>query len=99
MLLVRTNIDHYVVPVSGLQHLDATALQLVLTTRPVKVVSAYLSPTRSLNDSELIECLRGGIPVLVAGDLSAKHKECYSRLITASDLLMHDYANGNCCLV
>jgi hypothetical protein len=41
-ILVHKGIDHYAVPVSGLQHLEATAIHLVLATRPVKLVSAYL---------------------------------------------------------
>jgi exonuclease III len=45
-VLVHKGIDHYAVSVSGLQHLEATAIHLVLATRPVKLVSAYLSPTR-----------------------------------------------------
>jgi hypothetical protein len=44
-ILVRRGIDHYVVPVSGLQHLKTTAIHLLLASRPVKIVSAYLSPT------------------------------------------------------
>jgi hypothetical protein len=37
---VRRGIDYYAVPVSGLQHLEATAMHLVLATRPVKLVAA-----------------------------------------------------------
>jgi exonuclease III len=39
-ILVQKSIDHYAVPVSGLQYLEATAIHLVLATRPVKLVSA-----------------------------------------------------------
>jgi exonuclease III len=41
-ILVRRGIDHYAVPVSGLQHLEATAIHLVLATRPMKLVAAYI---------------------------------------------------------
>jgi hypothetical protein len=47
-ILVHKGIDHYAVPVSGLQYLEATPTHLVLATRPVKLVSAYLAPTRAL---------------------------------------------------
>jgi exonuclease III len=63
-ILVRRGIDHYAVPVSGLQHLEATAIHLVLATRPVKLVAAYLSPTRLLIQSDLSECLSGGVILL-----------------------------------
>jgi exonuclease III len=34
-ILVHRGIDHYAVPFSGLQHLEATAIHLVLAIRPV----------------------------------------------------------------
>jgi hypothetical protein len=40
-ILVHKGTDHYAVPVLGLQYLEATAVHLVLATRPVKLVSAY----------------------------------------------------------
>jgi hypothetical protein len=49
-ILVHKGIDHYAVPVSGLQYLEATAIHLVLATKPVKLVSAYLAPTRPLGE-------------------------------------------------
>jgi exonuclease III len=47
-ILVQKGIDHYAVPVSGLQYLEATAIHIALATRPVKLVSAYLAPTSPL---------------------------------------------------
>jgi hypothetical protein len=82
-ILVHNGIDHYAVPVSGLQQLEATAIPFVLATRPVKLLSAYLAPTRPMIGSDVTECLSGGNPVLMAGDLNAKHKDWNSRLITA----------------
>jgi hypothetical protein len=63
VILVRWGIDHYAVPASGLQHLEATAIYLLLSTRPVKFVAAYLSTTRPLIESDLTECLSRGFPV------------------------------------
>jgi exonuclease III len=65
-ILVRRDIDHYAA-VSGLRHLEATAIHLVLANRPVKFVAAYLSPTRPLIESDLNECLSGGSPRLDGG--------------------------------
>ena len=48
--------------------------------RPVKLAAVYLSPLRSLVDADLLECIGGGTPVLLAGDLNAKHKDWNSRL-------------------
>jgi exonuclease III len=61
-ILVHKGVDHYAVPVSGLQYLEATAIHLVLATRPVKIMSAYLAPTRPLIESDLTECLSGESP-------------------------------------
>jgi hypothetical protein len=90
VIVVHTGIDHYSVPVSGLQYLEATAIHLVLATRPVKLVSAYLEPTRPLIESHMTDCLTGGIPVLMAGDLKAKHKDWNSRLTTARGSLLRN---------
>jgi hypothetical protein len=76
----------------------ATAIHLVLANRLVKIVAAYLSPTRPLIESDLNECLSGGLPVLMAGDLNAKHTDWNSRLITTRGALLRDYANSNACL-
>jgi hypothetical protein len=60
-------------PVSDLQHLEATAIHLVLANRPVKDVEAFVSPTRPLIESDLTECLGGGFPDLMTGVLTAKN--------------------------
>jgi hypothetical protein len=98
-ILVRRGIDHYAVPVLGLQHLEATAIHLVLATRPVKLMSAYFSPTRPLIESDLSECLSGGFPILMAGNLNAKHTDLNSRLTTARGSLLRDYALRHTCLI
>jgi hypothetical protein len=89
-ILVLRDIVHYAVPVSGLRHLEATAIHLVLVNRPVKIVAAYLSPTRPLIESDLNGCLSGGLPVLMAVDLNAKHTDWNSRLITTRGALLRD---------
>jgi hypothetical protein len=86
-------------PVLGLQYLEATAIHLVLATRPVKPVSAYLLSTRHSIESNLNESLSGGIPFLMAGDINMKPKDWNSRLITARGSLLPDYADRNSCLI
>jgi hypothetical protein len=56
--------------------------------------AVYLSPTQSLT-----ECLSGDSPVLMTGDLDAKHRDWNYRLTTARGSLLYDYANRNSCLV
>jgi hypothetical protein len=82
----------------GLQYLEVTDTHFVLATRPVKLVSACLSPTRPLMESDMTECLSWEIPVLMACDFNGKHTDWNSRLITARGSLLCDYADGNSCL-
>jgi hypothetical protein len=74
-------------------------MHLVLARRPVKIVATYLSPTRPLIDSDLTACLSRGLPVLMVGDLNAKHKVWNSRLFTARGALVRDYSDGNAFLI
>ena len=80
MILVRRGIDHYSVPVSNLRQMEATAICVNIGGRPVKLVAVYLSPLLSLADADLFECISRGTPVLLAGDINAKHKDWNSRL-------------------
>ena len=68
-ILVRRGIVHHSVPVLGLTHLEATAIQVTLAGRPVIVLVAYLSPSRPLIGADISACFGGGLPVLMASDL------------------------------
>jgi hypothetical protein len=94
-ILVHKGIDHKAVPVSGLQYLQATAIHLVLGTGPVKLLSAYLAPTRPSIESDVTECLSRGIPALMVGDLNDKHMDWNSELIAANGSLFRDYSHRN----
>jgi hypothetical protein len=67
--------------------------------RQVKLVAAYLAPNRPIIKSDLSACLSGGHPVLMAGDLNAKHVDWNSRLNTTRGKRLRDYANRNSCLI
>jgi len=79
-ILVRRGIVHHSVPDPGLTHLEATAVQVTLAGRPVKILAAYLSPSRPLIGPHLTACFGGGLPVMLAGHLNDKHVDCNSRL-------------------
>ena len=98
-ILVRRGIVHHAAPVLGLTHLEATDIQVTLASKPVKILAAYLSPTRPVIASDLSACLGGSLPVLMAGDLNAKHVEWNCRLITKTGRLLRDYADKNSCLI
>jgi hypothetical protein len=67
----------------------------MLANKPVKTLAVYLSSTRPLIVSDLAACLGGGLSVLMAGDLNAKHVDWISRLITKRGKLLRDYADKN----
>jgi hypothetical protein len=55
-ILVRRGIVHHPVPVPGLTYLEATAVQVTLAGRPVKILAAYFSPFRPLIATDLTAC-------------------------------------------
>jgi hypothetical protein len=79
--------------------LEATAIQVTVAGKPVKILAAYLSPSRPLIRADLSACFGGVMPVLMAGDLNAKHVDWNSRLTTRRGELLRDYADGNSCLI
>jgi hypothetical protein len=82
-----------------LAFIKAVGSMVMLAAKPVKILAAYLSPTRLLIASDLSACIGGGLPVLMAGDLNAKHVEWNSRLITKRGRLLRNYADKNSCLI
>ena len=86
-------------PVPGLTHLEATAIQVTLAGKLVIVLAAYLSPSRPLIGADLTACFGGATPILMAGDLNAKHVDWNSRLSTRRGKLLRDYADANSCLI
>jgi hypothetical protein len=61
------------VPVPSLTNLEATAVHVTFAGRPVKILAAYLSPSRPLIGADLTAGFGEGLPVLMAGDLNDKH--------------------------
>jgi hypothetical protein len=77
------------------RHLEDTAIHLVSTTRPKKLVSAYLSPTKTLIESDRNECLSGGFLVLMAFEVNENCSVMNSILIRDQNMLLRIYANKN----
>jgi len=98
-ILIRRGTTHQSVPIPGLTHLEATAIQVTMAGKPVIIIPAYLSPSRPLIGADLFACFGGGMPVLMAGELNAKHVDWNLRLSTRRGKLLRDYADGNSCLI
>ena len=56
--------------------MEATAIQITMAGKPVKILVAYLSPSRPLIGANLSACFGGEMPVLMATDLNDKHVDC-----------------------
>jgi len=98
-ILIRRGIVHHSVPVPDLTHFEATAVQVILDGRQVKILAAYLSTSCPLIGADLTACFGGGLPVLMAGDLNAKHVDWNSRLTTIRGKLLRVYTDENFCLI
>jgi hypothetical protein len=72
-----------------------TAIQIMLAPKPVINLVAYLSPFRPVIGADLDACFGGWLPVLLAGDLNAKHVDWNSRLRKRWRILLRDYADEN----
>jgi hypothetical protein len=66
-------------------------------TPQIQAVSSH--PSRPLIGTDLGACFGGGLPVLLASDLNAKHVDWNSRLNTRRGKLLRDYADENSCLI
>jgi len=73
IIYVRRGLDQNSVPVPGLTHLEAIAIQVTLAAKPVLILAAKLSPTHPQIGAELNTCLCRELPVLMARYLNEKH--------------------------
>ena len=73
-------------PIPGLTHLDATAIQVILAGKPVKIVA------NPLIGADVSACFGGGLSVKMAGDLGNKHVDWNLRLSTRQGNV-RDYAD------
>jgi hypothetical protein len=98
-ILVRRGIVRHSVPVPGLTHLEATDIQVTLAGKPVIVLAAYISLSRPLIGADLTACFSAEVPILMAGDLNAKHVDWNSQRSTRRGKLLRDYTDENSCLI
>jgi hypothetical protein len=71
----------------------------MLAEKPVIILAAYLSPFRPLIGADIDACFGRGLPVMLAGDLNAKHLDWNSRLSMRRGKLLRDYADEKSCLI
>jgi exonuclease III len=74
-IFVRQSIVCHSVPIPGVTHLEAIAIQVTIASKPVKILTAYLSSFRPLIGADQSACFEGEMPVLMAGDFNDKHMD------------------------
>jgi hypothetical protein len=85
--------------VQCLRYLETTAIQAILTSKTVKILAVYLTPTRNLIDSDMSDCPAGRHMFLLVSDLNAKHVGWNFRLIKTKSRFWYVYANENSFLI
>jgi len=98
-IFVRRGIVHHSVPVPGLTHLEATAIQVKLAGKTVLILAVYLSLSRPLIGADLTASFGGVLPNVMAGDFNAKHVDQNTRLNARRGKLLRDYADENSSLI
>ena len=72
---------------------------MTLAGRTLKILAAYLSPSRPLLGADETACFSGGLPVLMASNLNVKHLDWNSRLTKRRGKLLRYYADSNSCMI
>lgn len=80
-VLVRRNTIHQPLPLPNLQSIDTLGVELQLGNKHLQLYAAYRPPTRSLILSDIHALLDTPHPILIMGDLNAKHPAWNSRLL------------------
>jgi hypothetical protein len=69
----------------------------MLASIPVVILAVYFLPSQPLNELDISASLGDGLPILMEGDLNAKHVDLNSRLLMTWGRC--DYTNKNSCLI
>jgi len=78
--------------------LEETAIYVMLASGPMKILAVYLMPSRPIVDLDVSASFSSGYPILMAGDLSAKHLDWNPSPTTRGSLLC-GYTCENSCLI
>ncbi|GLV44744.1 hypothetical protein CBL_05211 [Carabus blaptoides fortunei] len=88
-IYVRRNLDHSEIDVPDTQHLEANAIVLnTATTGPIRLMSAYNSPSHPIIPADLDLLLQNQLPTIIAGDFNAKHPTWNSRTTNTTSICL-----------
>jgi hypothetical protein len=93
-ILIRKEIKHSESLLPKLQHMEATAIQLIINKELITLVSIY-NPPGKIIERDLDLLLQTGNKVILAGDFNAKHFTWHSRNNNgAGRVLLRHYNNS-----
>lgn len=78
-VLVKKHLKSYELPNTPSPDLETTGIVLKTGQTQLALIAAYLSPSRTLNKTDLITTLNTNMPTILAGDLNAKHTDWNSK--------------------
>jgi retron-type reverse transcriptase len=79
-ILVSDRLAAQRIPLPALANIEATAVRLECEDGPLRLVSVYAPPSRTMDTADLEAVFEGGAATIAAGDYNAKHPDWHSRL-------------------
>lgn len=96
-IYVRLGLEHSQLDLPSTPSLEATAI--IINTNslgPVKIISSYAQPKTKFTPVDFDAILQqDNLPLIVIGDLNAKHRDWNSRVTNARGKALRDYAINN----
>jgi exonuclease III len=93
-ILIRIEIKHSEIFLHKLQHMEATAIQLIINKELITLFSIY-NPPGKIIERDLDLLLQTGNKVILAGDFNAKHFTWHSRNNNRARRVLLSHYNNN----
>ena len=95
-VLLKIGIQHHQVPMELTEKLEATAVQLMTSGKPLRVIALYHPPRGNLHTLDLSALFPDSTPTIAAGDINAKHPSWNSTVSNqrGDRLLEHSLAHN-----
>lgn len=90
-IIIRKRLAHHEKCLPELQHIEATSIELKLSTNStITIISAYLQPNRRLDDRDIITLFNNNQATLVLGDLNCKNTAWNCRVNNPNGIRLHN---------
>lgn len=72
-ILIKNHIQHTELLQNNFANMETTGIQIHTNHGPINIITAYLSPNKNLEKTEIETIFDSNTPTLLMGDLNAKH--------------------------